>query len=316
MLTAVAFAAFLNQGDIELQRKFTQGQKLTYQVKSHILVEHSEINLPIGIPEELDINYESSLLFKEVKPTGFATVEYRRPTMVEITGETAQSAPKSKTEKVDINYTMQLSPINEITEAVKLEDKKGGTSKLMRSYTALPVAPPTAQLIGQFSGELYRLALWIGSMETSLEFNPKLPFEDVKPGDTWKRTVSYQPQALKGGKGKQAVQRLDLTYKYEGRAQVNGKEVERITATVKLDTDAAPFVNQLLDMKPGESGLKALKLKMDSNLVFDLDPKTLLTLTAKSKSKGSWSLYLTRFGDQPRVEEQITGESSLKLAGQ
>ncbi|MBX3110761.1 MAG: hypothetical protein KF857_02030 [Fimbriimonadaceae bacterium] len=314
MVTAVAIAALLNQGDIELQRKFTKGETVNYSVRSHILVEHSQYNQPIGIPEELDINYDSKVVFKDVKPTGFATIEYYRPTMTEIQGETAASPPKSKTDKVDLAFTMTMSPINEITDVTKIDGKKGGTDKLLRGYAGMPVSPATAQALSGFQGELYRLALWINSLDTSLEFNPKLPFEEVKPGATWKRTVSYQPQALKGGNGKQAVQRLDMTYKYEGRTQSKGQEVERVTATVHLDTDAAPFIDQLLGAKPGQSGLKAFKLKMDSTLTFDLDPKTFATIRATAKSKGSWSLYLVRLGDQPAVEEQITGESSLKRA--
>ncbi|MBS1707817.1 MAG: hypothetical protein JSS65_03745 [Armatimonadetes bacterium] len=319
MLTAIALATMFSGGDVELSRKFTKGEKYNYKVRSHILIEQSGYNLPVGIPEELDINYDSTMLVKEVKPSGFASVEYRRPTMTEIEGETAESPPKSKTEKVDINYTLSLSPINEVTDAVKIDekkgaDKKGGQPKGLNLLAKLPISMRTSQSILGFASELHRLALWIGSLDSSLEFNPKLPFEEVKPGATWKRTVSYQPQALKGGKGKQAVQRLDLSYKYEGKAQVKGKEVERITATLKLDTDAALFVHQMMDAKPEETGLKALKLKMDSTIVFDLDPKTFATLHAKATSKGNWSLLLVRLGDQPAIEQQISGSSELTLA--
>ncbi len=322
MISALAFVVLTATPDVELVRKFTKGEKLAYQVRSHLLLERSSYQFPIGIPNELDINYDSTMLVKDVKADGFASVEYRRPTITEIEGETAESPPKSKTEKVDFNLTMTLSPINEVTEMSKIEDPKtkkgggGGGGGLLLADLPVGLAPKARQAALSFVTDLYRLALCIGSLDSSLEFNPKLPLDEVKVGDTWKRTVSYQPQALKGEGGKQAVQRLDLTYRYDGPMQVKGKNIERVSASLSLDTDAADFVNKSMGTTSSKSGLKALKLKINSTIIFDLEPKTLKTLSAKADTKGSWTMFVIQLGDQPAVEEKITGNSTLALVGQ
>ncbi len=121
-------------------------------------------------------------------------------------------------------------------------------------------------IVSQFTGELYRLALFIGSMDSALDFNPKLPFEEVKLGEKWKRTVSYQPQGLKGSKGEHAVQRLDMEYSYAGIVERAGTKYHRVNATLALDTDAALFINQAMGMTANQSGLEKLPMKINSTI--------------------------------------------------
>lgn len=312
-IAAVALVG--NQQPVELYRQFKKGETWKYQVRSHLITEQSQAGVS-AIPDEVDINYDWTATVKEVDEGGFATVIYKRPVMIQILGETADRPPLTQKIPVDMNVQLKLSPINEITDVLDLakpDPKKNGggnASKLIRSLTEAGVPAPTALQLGGFQQDLYQMALMVGSLDSSLDFNPKLPLDGVKIGETWKKTVSYQPQQLKGS-NKQAVQRLDMEYKYDGIMEVDGKKVERISATIHLDTDAALYINQLLGTTPGQSGLKSFPLKLDSQITFDLDPKTKLCLKANSATQGSWQILLAG-QSQPYQQETLKGRATMK----
>jgi hypothetical protein len=134
----------------------------------------------------------------------------------------------------------------------------------------------------------------------------------VQVGDTWKKTVSYQPQRLQGAGGRQAVQRLDYTYTYNGLVQSNGKTVHRVTGETSIDTDLAEFLNQMFEMTPQQTGLKAIPLKMKAKVEFDLDQKTKQTLLAVGETEGSYSFQVTVLPD-PIREERLKGRSVMRL---
>lgn len=314
--TLIAAAALGQQDAVELFRQFKAGEKLTYQVRSHLISEQQQYGQPFFLPSEIDINYDFTMDVKEIKADGFAVMEYRRPTMTQIDGETADAAPKTHVEKV--NWVMQLtvSPINEITALkdlnAKPEPKKTGG---LRASTFAEIArASTAQLsIGAFIQELQRLSLFIGGLDSAMDFSPKLPYEEVKPGATWKKTVGYSPQVLKGKGDRQAMQRLDYTYTYDGLHTMDGQKVHQITALLDLDADAGKFINQALGATPGQTGLRAIKLKLKAKIVYYLDEKTKHTLRADAESKGGWTIEITDLPNDPYVEERLTGKTSLRL---
>jgi len=318
MLTAIA--AFLLapvQNEVELVRTFTTGQTQTFEVKSHILTEGKSAEMSFYMPEEFDVNYGFTLKIEQARPDGFAVLVYERPTMNLIEGETSDHPPKTTIEKTGWKSRLTISPINELTDVLDLSPKKpvkgkdgnGGKGVFLvgRMFGAGQDGG-----IDQMIQELHSLAMFIGNLESSLDFSPKLPLDTVKPGGTWKKTVSYQPRELKGT-DKQAVQRLDYTYKYEGLVPLDGKRVHRVTAVLELDTDAAKFINQLMGMKPEESGLKELRLQLTTKIVFDLDEKTKTTLSIVADSKGGFKIVTTENPETPVFEEKITGKSTLRL---
>lgn len=296
---------------VELYRQFTKGEKLDYQIRSHLQTEVKQIGMAYFQPQELDINYDFSLEVQNVKNEGFAQVIYRRPTMTQIDGETADSAPVKSTEKVDWNLSMTISPINEITDLKDLSQAKARTPLFSRLASPAP-APGVGQMSLPFVQDLYQMALFIGSMDSNLDLSPKLHYAEVAPGDTWQRTVSYQPQAVKGDKDKQQVQRLDYTFTYNGLVDYEGKKAHKITGTLHLDTDAAKFINQMQGTLPSQSGLEKLPLKLDQEIVFLLDEKTKHTLSARATSTGGWYVKVAGV-DQPVREEKIRGRTTLKL---
>lgn len=324
-LSFIAVLAGVQGAPVKLQRAFTKGQKLNYEVKSTMNIESREFGLDTWMPEDLDIQYKYSLEVVQNKPDGIVDLKYLRPTMTEIQGETADSPPKSRVEKVNMDLLLTLSPMNEILKiqdlAKKPDPKKpdpkkpgGGGLKALVSPGLAPTGAQLGGVLGQFVNEIYRLSLFLGPLDSSMDFAPRLPFDDVAPGDTWKRTVGYTPQKLKGTKdGKLAVQRLDYTYTYKGIVDSNGKKVHRVTAALDVKTDLAEFIHQTYDVKSDETGLKEIPLEFKGEILFDLDLKTMQTLRAVGTSQGGFKLSVNQVKDRPVIEQKLKGRTVLRL---
>jgi hypothetical protein len=119
-------------------------------------------------------------------------------------------------------------------------------------------------------------------------------------------------QKLKG-KDKQSVQRLDYTYIYKGLVKSGKTSVERIQATLALDTNLADFVHQTYDLKPEETGLKGIPLNLKATINFDLDPKTKRTLRATANAEGGFQVLITQLPDEPIEEQRLKGTTTLRL---
>jgi hypothetical protein len=265
------------------------------------------------IPEDLDINYDASIKVESVSDEGFANALYSRPSMTIIEGETAETPPKRSVEPWNLRAKMQISPINELTGlqtlALSAQLPAGFQARRLRRVRAAGGEAAVQSL--PFTDDLYRLCLFVGSIDSSLELSPKLPFEDVAPGATWKRTVSYTPQKVKGS-SQTAVQRLDAEYTYDGIKTKNGQKVRQVTGRIKLDVDAGDLLNKMSGLTAAESGVTRLPLKLDATLVFDLHEKNLTTLRAEANAKASWQLFTT-ISSGPLVEERLTGRTRLTL---
>jgi hypothetical protein len=321
ILTAIA-AAFSMVGapeaEVHLSRTYKVGEKLTYKITSNLSSQRKQYGLQTWIPEDFDMNYTFTTEVKALKADGIAQVLYLRPTMTIITGETFDNPPKTDVEKVKYNMLLTLSPANEILDMKDLNPppktpKKGGNASFR--FLGFNYSAPQAIFIGQFISEVHRLALFAGNFESALDFSPRLPFEKLKVGDTWKRTVGYSPQKLKGKSGKTVNQRLDYTYTYKGTVDLNGKKVQRVVAECGLDTNLAEYVNQLLEMRPEDTGLKSIPLKFKAKVEFDLDMVTGKTLQANATSEGGFSIVVTDVPNEPVQEETFKGRTELRLIG-
>jgi len=302
---------------VTLGRVFKLGQRMKYEVRSSLQIQHRMIGLETFIPEDLDIIYSFTTEVTKMKPDGIAELRYLRPTMTQIAGETADSGPVSHVEKTNLDFLLTVTPVNDIIDekdmTPKKKDKpKSGGSLLLRRGT------PAAQiqgLIGSYVQEIYRLSLFVGSLDSSLDFSPRLPLDDVSVGDTWKRTVGYSPQKVKGKEGKASVQRLDYTYTYRGIDTWNGKKVYKITSDLNLDSDLATFFNDMFDAKPEETNLKSIPLKLKANVVFYLDAATMHTLEADASTEGGFKVVLTNMAANAVEEQNLKGHSTMKLLG-
>lgn len=320
ILTALVAAISVSPAqDMQLARTYKLGEKLTYQINSNMSIQHKQRGLQTWIPEDLDMNYLFTTEVKALKPDGVADILYLRPTMTVIEGETFDSPPKTQVEKVKYNMLLTVSPANEILNMKDLNPppktkpaskKGGGAMYRLDSESYKRVQLP---FVGQFIAEVHRLALFAGNFESALDFAPRLPFDKLKVGDTWKRTVGYTPQKLKGKDGKTVNQRLDYTFTYKGLVDSNGKKVFRVSGECGLDTNLADYVNQMFEMKPEETGLKSIPLKFKANIEFDLDQATRKTLQTVAVSEGGFQIILTDLPNDPIEEETFKGRTTLKL---
>ena len=334
LLTLIA----LHQGGkaVTLNRVFAANEKYTYDVKSHITLENRAKQLETFLPEDYDMTYTFTAQVKEMKTDGIAVIHYQRPTVTETQGETYQHQPESKVSKLNLDYLLTVSPINEILEKTEIKpvaalpsiDGRGwGVGELLYSPIGLNAnarasgkssafgvngqEDQSLDEVAEFVHELYRLALFNGPLESSLDFAPKLPFNDVKPGDTWKRTVGYTPQQLEDKTNQSAVQRLDYTYTYRGPVQENGKTYERVTAELDLNTDIAPFANQY--MQKGDLKLARMPMTLKATIQFDLDPKTYDTVSAHAISQGGFQVYVKSDPNTIYFETRLKGSTTLNL---
>lgn len=301
---------------VDLSRKFAVGQKWVYEVKSTLHTETRQYPIQTFIPNDQDLQYRFTAEIRSLKADGIAILHYRRPTMTETMGETFNSGPKTEVTKTNFDYDITISPINEILDTKDLSPKKPPKKDGGGQYRSGPIGVfgRGQQIqVGQFINELYRLALNVGSLDSAVDFNPKLPFDAVKVGDAWKKTVGYEPQVLKGKEGKSAVQRLDYTFTFKGVATVAGKPYYRVEGALDLKTDLADFINQTMGTTPDESHLKSLPMELKQTINFYLDMKTKQTISAASKAEGGFKINVIDLPDSPAVEQTLKGSTTMKL---
>ncbi len=298
-----------------LSRSFTLGEKLAYKVTASMRAQERHGSLDTFMPDNLDFSYAFTTEVKKLKSDGIVDLLYSRPTFTQENDEDTDSGPTKKVDTVNMSAILTLSPINQILEVKDLTPKKKASSD-DRFFGAN--GTPRAQE-GQFIafvGEMHRLALFMGSFESALDFNPKLPLDKVAVGDTWKQTVSYQPQKIKGDKqGKQEVERLDYVFTYKGLVNSEGKSVQRVQAQLAFNTDLGDFFNQMMETKPEDSHLKKIPMNFKATIDFDLDPKTFRTIRANAKSEGGFQIWITDLPDRPIEEENFKGATSETLVG-
>jgi hypothetical protein len=305
---------FAQATPVVLKHSFTKGLKSEYEVNAELDIEQRERGLNTFLPDTIQFKYTFLTNTLDVNHD-IGTVRYSRPTVTEIGGATADSDPKTTVEKIGWLQLLQISPINEVIDDKDLTPKKKAPAKVTSLSRSVGAAVRRQDdLIGPFLDDLQRLSVFIGGPDSSLDFEPKFNFDAVKVGDTWQRTVSYQPQKLasKSGKDTMIVKRLDMTYTYKGLVESHGKQFQRIHAELNLNTDLGDFYNGFFQAKPENTGLKSIPTTLNMKMDFDLDPKTLQTVYGTLKSEGSFQIILTAFPD-PVQEMKIHGSSEMHL---
>ena len=307
------FALLLtHQKAVTLSRVFAEHEKYTYDVRSHITLENRAQGIETFIPIDYDLNYGFTFEIKQMKTDGIAVIHYLRPKMTEIQGTTETTRPEVTPRKVNYDYTLTVSPINEILDKQINTPPRATTAKI--NAPAVFGKQQATDDVQEFVNELYRLALFNGPVESSLDFAPKFPFWDVVPGDTWKRTAGYQPQALKTKNGeKPIVQRLDYTYTYRGLVNVSGKSFQRVTADLNLNTDLAPWARQYLTPGNNSPHLTKMPMTLKASIEFDLDPATFNTVAARAYSQGGFQVFLSDQPQQVYFESKLNGTTTLSL---
>jgi hypothetical protein len=328
MSSLLAFAVLLHSGPmqakpLELSRKFTAGEKLSYYTRAQFTEEQRSGSLQTFIPNDEEVSYHYTMNVQKVKADGIAEILYQRPTMDITIGDTADSAAKKITEKTDFKFLLDVTPINDVVSQKDLNPPKkpkesgGLLSKVPVNFLKQGTQSDGVALglLFSFVNEIQRLAFFVGSLDSGLDIAPHFPFDEVTVGSTWKKTVGYSPQALKGQGDKQAVQRIDYVFTYMGvMKNKDGKDIQRVQAKVKLDTDLVNYARQLVGGSASSSFLKSVPLAFEGTIDFDLDMTTLHMTKAAAESKGSFAI-IAKGVDQPVLENRFHGRTSVKLEG-
>lgn len=307
-LFLISLQAVSQQPAIQLARTFTPGEKLSYVVESTLNIQNRSLGVQTWLPIERRYNYRFSTKTEDSKADGVATVHYLRPTIKEEVGETFESGPQSNVLKLNFDYRITMSSLNEVLGVKDLKPE-------MLSYTRWEPSVPQAQgmlnaYMKQFTDEIYHLALCSGSFDSAIDFAPKLPINRVKPGDTWRKTVGFSPKA----DGKGDVQRLDYVYTYKGEVAGKSGPVRRVTATVSMNTDLAPLFHRVSRLTAEKTRIAKLPIQLEQTIDFDLDPKTSRTVYAIAKSTGGFSV--NSLDQQQALQEQkLRGTTIMTLEG-
>lgn len=302
--------------EITLFRKFTPNQVLDYSVEGNLTVEQRGGDLQTFIPQDITQKYGFTLAVQKAKADGIVQALYSRPSVTQIT-EVAGEAPQTLTVPLKLKIQMDVSPVNDILDTLDLTPKDPKKDTLIRASSPMAVQATqtdgvAAGLLGQFVGEMYRLALFTGTLDASMDFAPKLPLEKVKVGDTWKRTVGFTPQKNKND-SKQAVQRLDYTFTYKGKIKNSaGKDILRISAAFSTKSDLAEYAAQLLGEKATTGILKKIPLELSATIDYDLDPVSHHTLRASARSQGKFEIYAGTTS-VAALQTNLRGRTTLKL---
>lgn len=329
LLSLTAASALANPAapePLEFHRKFQVGERASYEVQATLNAESRRLGTDTWMPEDLDIRYRFSYEVLRMLADGIAVIRYKRPSITETQGETFERGPVSRTIDLNMDLEIQISPINELLQIRDLSPKpperppQPSGSGLSR-WSSNPILAtlgvgqqrnPLTDLLGQFVGEIYRLSLFVGSLDSSLDFAPRLSFEEVRPGDSWRRTVGYSPQKLSGRNDRMAVQRLDYTFTYKGVVRSNDADVHRVQATLDHKTDLADFVHSTFGVKSEQTGLRTIPMEFKATIDYDLDLRTHRTLRAVGNTQGGFSVVVNQFPNQPIEEERFKGRAVLR----
>jgi hypothetical protein len=315
MMTALLLLAAIGvstDAPVQLQRTSKPGEKLDYSVRSYLVTETQSIGVTTFIPSTVDIAYDFTAEATGTKPDGIYDFRYKRPTM------NIEEGGKKTVEKPNFDLLITLSPINEFLEVKDLTPKKPAAKPGGGLFAVAPVGVAGQQgalggILGQFVSEIQRLALFIGSIDSAIDFQPKLDIREVSKGDSWRRTVSYSPQKLASKDGKMVMQRLDYVYTYDGIVESGGQKVHRVVATLDMKTDLLQFIRDTVDLSKMAVHFNEIGFQLKAKIDFDLDLKTGHTIKADAKSEGGFKIVVTEYPDDPYIEQKLRGHTVLKL---
>lgn len=303
-------------GPVTLTRKFALGEKLSYKFENVMILKQRDYRLETFYPERQGFEYGFTTEVTGLKDGGFCEMLYDRPYMVAITGANAEHEEIRSKINMSLKAKLTLSPINEITAVVDLAGKpaKPKSGKWISPAFVGKKAEISQDMISSMIQDVVRLSAFVGGVDSGLDLAPPLPVDEVNVGDTWKKTISYAPQKVKGAKeGKMSVQRLDYVYTYKGKVQENGKTYERIEGSLNLDTDAVNYFNSFYE-NASESPLRSVKFKVAAKILFDLDPTTYRTLKTTAHCDSAFQIFIKDIKDQAYEEAKIESDSTLRLA--
>lgn len=311
LLALLTATALVQDAPTDLVRTFKAGDKSTYVFNSRVQFEYRQVPLETFIPESATYMYTINAAVEKLKPEGVADVRMKRPNISVRTGETFDKPPQTIVLIKDVNHLITLSRKNQILDfedfTPKPKEKDGGGGGGTLHSLA---ASGGAQLdIMGWMDQLRQLAAFVNFFDNG----PILPSGPVVVGDTWKETVGYAPITVQAGadKGKNINSRIDYEMTYRGKAVRNGKSFYHIEGKMAQDTDAAPYLADLMGVKPEASPISSVKLKIDGKVDYYLDLDTLEPVEILATSSGLIDVEVTTYTGGPVYQERFKSRASL-----
>ncbi|HET6644650.1 MAG TPA: hypothetical protein VFG65_04045 [Fimbriimonadales bacterium] len=305
-----AVLLFVPTAPADLNRVFSAGEKHSYEFNSRVSVDYRQAPLQTFIPETVNFTYTFTTAVEQMKPDGVADLRFKRPKILLKEGETFDSPPKTEAVIQGENYLYTISRKNQMLGVKDFtprpKPKGDGGGLMLRSSTL----GGSAQLdIGGWIGQLRQIAAYVNFFD----MGPILPDSPVNVGGTWKDTIGYVPATIPAGadKGKSINARIDYVMTYMGAATLDGMNTVHIQGKITQDSDAAPYIAQLLGVKLERAPFKEIHLKMDGLVDYYLDPKTLDPVQIKATSEGSVDVSVPDYSGGPVYEERFKSRASL-----
>lgn len=318
VLASLAVAA-VQDAPVVLERKFTAGDRFVYKFNTKTFSDDRDYQFDMFMPNTQESMYTATTDVLEVKPSGAVVCRWVVSDAWFILGENASRDEMRIKDKEGADYRVEVTQVNDILDMrdnrpPKPEKNAPKTeADWMRSLMAAAVQPTLDQWVGQYVGPIYQLAGFTGGPYSGLDFAPKLPLDEVKVGDTWKKTVGFSPQKLRNDKDKKmAVTRLDYTYTYRGLVEEDGKKYLKITSACSLKTDVNDFLGQLMGSQENSPMSKA-PLTWDAKVEYWLDPVTLHTINIEASSEGKFEMWVKEIKEQAYQESRLRSKASYKL---
>ena len=270
LLVWLTTATGLQDGDAVLLRsKYVAGEKRTYTMTAISSGEVKASGLVMGMPFKATETTKYSLTVLAEAPEDTADVRLADESSVTRYAEMFDQEPWE--EKGELNWVViTISPTNEILKVwdqskPKKEPKEEDAGKDEQEMDSKRLAKMlTSRLAGQtrFHG--------------LVELGPKLPWYPVKVGDTWQDTLTVlRGEQVTRDPSRRAsrTSRLDITYRYDGLQERDGKKVHLISATYSADLDLKSdairsIPRQLHHLNP----IKSATLRVSGKIDYQLDP--------------------------------------------
>lgn len=295
---------------VDLSRVFKMGEKTTYSFSSRINVDWRQVPIETFIPQNDGFEYTFTTEVEALKPDGVADLRFRRPKIVLKIGETFDSPPKDQVLARDQNYLFVLSNKNRL---LSVRDESPKTPQkpdphLLSYFSNLENKHSQLDIFGWMS-QLRQLAAFVNFFDRG----PNLPTRPVSIGDTWKETIGYAPTTVSAGadQGKNLMARIDYEYTYKGLIEFEGQNVYHIVGRIVQDTDAAPFIADMMGVKLEFAPFKEIKLKMDGTVDYYLRQSDLSVHKILAKSEGSTSITVATYEGGPVYEEKFKSTARL-----
>ncbi len=292
---------------VTLQRKFQANETAKYEFTSRIQLDHRQAPVETFIPTNETVTYTFTMKVEKLKPDGIADVRFQREKISVRMGETFDAPPKTEEIKTNENVLFTLSPTNQIL-AARDESKK---PPLQAEWLAGigSAAAPVQDIISSWIAQMHQLAGFVNFFDRG----PILPEHPVEPGATWEETVGYAPVVVEKGadKGKALNARIDYKYTYKGVTDYEGKSVYHIQGTYQMDTDAAKYIEELLQDQREMSPFKEIRLQLKGTVDYYLDRNTCDAFRIRAEAEGYFSMTLKDEPGGPVLEQKIRSRAGL-----